>query len=197
MSCASPSRMPPTRSADVGRRWRRALLSCYRLGVLAAAFFCVHFATAKRNAGKASSLDGAKALPLVQAFLPAAAGIGPPEGDDRVAKVLDATGGIVGWAAQTSPEARPITGYAGPSNLLVVFDTTRRVVGVSLLASADTSGHVAKIAADGGFFSQWNGRKQASLGVPGKPLIVSGASLTSEAMARGVAARFGWLVAVG
>jgi hypothetical protein len=162
----------------------------YRLGLLAAAFFSLHLASLRRDAGKDAALD-ARALAAVKIFLPAAETLGPPDGDDRVSAVLDAAGEPVGWAAQTFPEARPVTGYAGPSNLLVVFDRTRRVAGVTLLESADTSGHVAKVVASPGFLSQWNGRPQASLGAPGSPVVVSGASLTSEAMARGVAARFG------
>ncbi len=127
----------------------------------------------------------------MQAYLPHAAAIGPAAGDDRVSPVLDAKGESVGWAAQTNPEARRIIGYAGPSNLLIVFDPSRRVAGVALMESADTSGHVSKVVSDSGFFSQWNGRNQSGLGRPGEPVIVSGASLTSEAMARGVAGRFG------
>ncbi len=128
---------------------------------------------------------------MVKTWLPNAAANGPPEGDDRVSPVLDANGEPIGWAAQTNPAARSIIGYAGPSNLLIVFDARRSVVGVTLLESADTSGHVAVVVKDAGFFNQWNGRNQSALGLPGKPVIVSGASLTSEAMARGVAARFG------
>jgi NosR/NirI family nitrous oxide reductase transcriptional regulator len=190
MSCTSRSTKISPRAAETGRRGMRALLAGYRLGLLAAAFFCLHLATLRREAGRDAALD-VRALDAVKAFLPAAVALGPPEGDDRVSAVLDAKGEPVGWAAQTFPEARPVTGYAGPSNLLVVFDRTRRVAGVRLLASADTSGHVVKVVESPGFLSQWNGRSQASLGVPGTPLIISGASLTSEAMARGVAARFG------
>ena len=101
------------------------------------------------------------------------------------------TGEAIGWAAQTFPEAKPITGYSGASNLLVILDASRIVIGTTLLDSADTAGHVAKITDEPAFFAQWNGRSQASLGSPGTPVIVSGASITSEAMARGVAARFG------
>ena len=128
---------------------------------------------------------------MVKPYLAGAAAIGPAEGDDRVSPVLDAKGEPLGWVAQTNPEARPIIGYAGPSNLLIVFDTRRAVAGVALMESADTSGHVSKVVNDSGFFSQWNGRNQSGLGLPGESLFVSGASLTSEAMARGVAARFG------
>lgn len=190
MSPERPAKQASPTPAEAGRRGKRVLLASYRLGLLAAAFFCLHFATVRREAGKDAALD-ARALATVKCFLPAAESLGPPDGDDRVSPVLDAKGEPVGWAAQTFPEARPVTGYAGPSNLLVVFDLSRRVAGVTLLESADTSGHVAKVVEDPGFLSQWNGRPQASLGAPGMPKIVSGASLTSEAMARGVAARFG------
>lgn len=187
------NRRPTTTSAAPAaarRPGKRALLAIYRLGLLASAFFCLHLAAARREAGKDAALD-ARALAAVKAFLPAAESLGPPDGDDRVSAVLDAKGEPVGWAAQTFPEARPVTGYAGASNLLVVFDLTRRVAGVTMLESADTSGHVAKVVEDPGFLFQWNGRPQSSLGAPATPVIVSGASLTSEAMARGVAARFG------
>ena len=190
MSSKRPATHRSKTPAEAGRRGKRALLAAYRLGLLAAAFFCLHLATARREAGKDAALD-ARALAAVKAILPAAESLGPPDGDDRVSAVLDVRGEPVGWAAQTFPEARPVTGYAGASNLLVVFDLTRRVAGVTLLESADTSGHVAKVVEDPGFLFQWNGRPQSSLGAPGVPVIVSGASLTSEAMARGVAARFG------
>ena len=166
-------------------------MACYRLGLLATAFLCLHFTTARHEAGRANELDPGKILPLARAYVPAAASLGPPQGDDLLSPLLDGEGEITGWVAQTYPDARAITGYAGPSNLLVVFDATRRVAGVRLLESADTTGHVAKVANDGSFFSQWNGRPQSGLGAADKPLVVSGASLTSEAMARGLATRFG------
>jgi hypothetical protein len=50
---------------------------------------------------------------------------------------------------------------------------------------------VDKVVADTAFWEQWTGRDEAALSDLGQPRIVSGATLTSEAMARGVAARFG------
>lgn len=191
MSCASPSPKVPPPTAERSRRWKRYALTIYRLGLLAAAFLCLHQVTRHREQGQEEQLAPAKALALVKNYLPNAASIGPAEGDDRVSPVLDAQGEPVGWTAQTHPAARRIIGYAGPSNLLIVFDARRKVAGVALMESADTAGHVSKVMEDSAFFSQWNGRKQSGLGLPGKPMIVSGASLTSEAMARGVAARFG------
>lgn len=191
MNCASPSKPPPPRPAEAGRRWKKLGISCYRLGVIAAAFCCLHLTTQKREKDHADLLDGGRVLPIVRSCLPAADALGVGEGDDRLSPATDRSGEIIGWVGQTSPEANGVTGYAGPSNLLVIFDAQRRVMGTALLESCDTAGHVAKVAADDAFFSQWNGRSEASLGAPEKPVIVSGASLTSEAMARGLAARFG------
>jgi len=127
----------------------------------------------------------------VQAWLPAADRFGESEEDDLLTAVLDANDELLGWATQTFPEAEEVTGYAGSSRLLVVFNPDRRVIGSALLASEDTAGHVDKIRKDDGFFSQWNGRHAASLGVVEEADVVSGATLTSEAIARGLAARFG------
>ncbi|MCW1914645.1 4Fe-4S binding protein [Luteolibacter sp. GHJ8] len=167
------------------------LIACYRLGLLVAAFFALYFTTAKREDRQVDHLDGAALLSLLKTDLPTAASVGAPEGDDRLRPVLRPDGETVGWLAQSYPESLPVIGYAGPTNLLVVFDTSRRVRGVHLLESADTAGHVAKVAGDPRFLSQWNGRHQASLASPGEPVMVSSASLTSEAIARGLAARFG------
>jgi NosR/NirI family transcriptional regulator, nitrous oxide reductase regulator len=181
-----------SRRPEPRRLARRILLAAYRLGLLVAAGACLAAAEARRGHARDNSLEAAAALAPARLFLPAAAALAPPEGDDRLSPVLDASGNPIGWAAQTYPEARAVTGYTGPSNLLVVFDTGRRVLGTALLASADTAGHVAKIAADPGFFTQWNGQAQAGLGAAGHTArLVSGASLTSEALARGLAARFG------
>jgi NosR/NirI family transcriptional regulator, nitrous oxide reductase regulator len=75
--------------------------------------------------------------------------------------------------------------------LLVVFDADRKVKAVRFLKSADKDGHVKIVRDDLAFWRQWDGRAESTLGSPGTPLIVSGATLTSEAMARGLAARFG------
>ncbi len=121
--------------------------------------------------------------------MPAAVSLG--DTSDGMFPLLDAAGGTVGWATTTFPQAEKILGYAGPTELLVVFDSQRRVKSVSLLESADTAGHVAKIQDDPAFWEQWNDSPEATLGAAPATRIVTGASLTSEAMNRGIAARFG------
>jgi hypothetical protein len=190
MSCAKPQK-PLPKPAEA-RRWiARWLIAGYRLGLLAAAFFCLFFLSERRSKEAGDRLDSSAVLPLVSRHFPKATSIGEPEGEDRVSAVLNASSEIIGWVAQTRPDSDAITGYAGASNLMVLMDANRRVIGVEILTSADTSGHVAKVREDDAFMNQWNGRHQASLNHADKPAIVSGASLTSEAMARGIAARFG------
>lgn len=166
------------------RRWKKAALGCYRIGIIAAALLCLHFLP--RPAGDP---DRGKFLNEARAVFPTAASLGDPV--DGLFPLLDGEGETIGWAASTQPEAAAIHGYAGPSDLLVLLDVSRVVKGVRFLASADTDGHVAKVRQDAAFWDQWTGQNEAVLGAPAPPRVVSGATLTSEAMARGVAARFG------
>lgn len=188
MSSVGPSKPPrPSR-----RRWRlfRVAIPLWRLAVLVAAFFCVHQAHLLRTEKAERKLDGAW-ISEVRRWLPAADHFGEPQVDDRLAPVLDDDDELTGWTTQTFPEAGEVTGYAGASNLLVMFDKDRRVLGSVLLSSEDTAGHLARIEKDNGFFSQWNGRHAASLGALDEADVVSGATLTSDAITRGLAARFG------
>jgi Na+-translocating ferredoxin:NAD+ oxidoreductase RnfG subunit len=128
-------------------------------------------------------------LAIAREEVPATTRFGEPV--DGLFPLLDENQNPLGWAARTNPAARPVNGYAGPSELAVIFDTDHRVRAVRMIQTADTSGHVAKVLADQEFWQQWNGQAEARLGALESPIIVSGATLTSEAMARGLAARFG------
>jgi NosR/NirI family nitrous oxide reductase transcriptional regulator len=179
MSCATPSGRIPAR-----RAWRRAAVGGFRLALLAAVFF----ALAPRGI-KVSGTDHSTLLAGARVVMPEVVKLGG--GRDGFHELLDADDNPRGWVTGTFPHAANIRGYNGPSELLVVLDTAGKVRAVRLIDSADTAGHVDKIVADGEFWAQWTGRGEAELGALGTPRIVSGATLTSEAMARGVAARFG------
>lgn len=183
MSCASPS--PPRPPAnDVRRRWQRAALGTFRLVILLAAFACLRAMPAKSRPPDLDRLlaESRKAIPTAVAL---------EDAGDGMFSLLDQTGESVGSVTSTFPQAEKIQGYSGPSELIIVFDARRRVKSVALLDSADTAGHVAMVSDDAGFWKQWDGLPEAALGAQPVPKIVSGASLTSEAMARGIAARFG------
>jgi NosR/NirI family transcriptional regulator, nitrous oxide reductase regulator len=155
-----------------------------RLALLVAAFFAL--APKER---KAPGSDAETLLAGARADMPEVVKAGG--GRDGFHELLDANDETRGWVTSTFPHAANIRGYNGPSELMVVLDTAGKVRAARLISSADTEGHVDKVKADRDFWSQWTGRSEAALGDIGKPRIVSGATLTSEAMARGVAARFG------
>jgi Na+-translocating ferredoxin:NAD+ oxidoreductase RnfG subunit len=183
MSCASSSRKLPA-SPDGKRRWQRGAVGTFRLGVLFAAFACLH-ALPER----VQTADPERLLEESRKGMPSAVRLG--DASDGMFPLLDEAGVTVGWATTTYPQAEKILGYAGPTELFILFDAQRKVKSVSLLGSADTAGHVAKIQDDSAFWDQWRGRPEAALGAAPATRIVTGASLTSEAMNRGIAARFG------
>jgi Na+-translocating ferredoxin:NAD+ oxidoreductase RnfG subunit len=172
---------PPTEWKRRAKRWA---LGSYRLGVILAALACLRALPRDEV-----TLDGEVVLRLSKELISDAASAGDPS--DGLFPLLDGDGQTVGWAASTFPNAAKIQGYSGSSELLVVFGMDRKVKGVRFLASADTDGHVKMVREDMPFWRQWDGKAEAELGAPGSPVVVSGATLTSEAMARGVAARFG------
>jgi len=134
------------------------------------------------------ALDSERILTEAQNVLPGTTSVcNPSEG---LYPLLGKDGEATGWATSTFPQAQDIMGYSGASELLVLFDPDRTVKAVLFLSSQDTDGHVAKIRDDPAFWAQWNGKPEARLGAAPGPVIVSGATLTSEAMARGLAARF-------
>ncbi len=185
MSCRSRSipSQPPLPS-NGKRRWKRWAIACYRLGIILAALACL-----RALPDKGREIDRGKILGEAKSVLPSVTSVGEPK--EGMFPLLDASEEIAGWATSSFPQAEKIQGYSGPSELLVIFDASRAVRAVRFLDSADTPGHVKKIRDESGFWDQWNGKREATLGAPGKPRIVTGATLTSEAMARGIAARFG------
>ena len=97
----------------------------------------------------------------------------------------------VGGLSQTaSRRAEPVTGFSGPSNVLVAFGPDRRVVGVTILDSGDTAEHVAMVNADPAFREAFVGRKSSGLAVLDAP-AVSGATLTAAAAAEAVRRAYG------
>ncbi|MBK1828302.1 4Fe-4S binding protein [Haloferula rosea] len=172
------------------RRLARLAIPLWRLGILAAACLCLHHAHQSRTNRSTGKLEAAW-IETTRAWLPNASRFGEATDRDPLTPVLAADESVIGWATQTFPEARAVSGYAGASNLLLILDRHRKVLGTALISSEDTAGHLEKIRRSPDFFTQWNGRHASSLDRFDETTIVSGATLTSEAMARGIAARFG------
>lgn len=183
MSCANSSKNRPA-PTDPKRRLKRWLLGAYRVALVVAAMSCLFL----RN-GKERGVSPEILLAEARKAAPEAASLGVAK--DGFFPVLDRDGDLLGWATTTHPQAEKIHGYSGPSELFVLLGPERKVLAVRFLKSSDTSGHVAKVLEDQAFWSQWIGRTETEAGRERSPVLVSGATLTSDAMARGVAARFG------
>jgi NosR/NirI family transcriptional regulator, nitrous oxide reductase regulator len=104
--------------------------------------------------------------------------------------VLDRHGERVGMFMQTLPDCADIIGYSGPSDLLIAMNRDGGVIAVRVLSSRDTPEHVAEVVAHRDFFAQF---KDRLLGQPSSEPIhaVSGATLTSTAMAESINKKLG------
>lgn len=176
----------PTRfsSASPNRPvWLRMLPRLYRLGLLVAVAFLIHFASLRYGSSDKVSLADA------QMFYRSAARLG--DGDRRLGgqTVFDAQNQPLGLVLTTSPHTDDIIGYSGPSNLLIALDSQQRVMGARLLASGDTQAHVEQVRDRDAFWIQFIGwrRNTAEHRVEG----VSGSTLTSLAMVEAIARRLG------
>ncbi|MEM6364327.1 MAG: FMN-binding protein [Planctomycetota bacterium] len=95
---------------------------------------------------------------------------------------------------RTLPMAADIVGYRGPTEAILTLDDDDRVASVSIGRSFDTPEHVARVVEDTEFVSQFIGLTWGAVYEDGsRPELdgVSGATLTSFAMAEGILKRLG------
>lgn len=129
----------------------------------------------------------------VKSIYPAAASLVEDAGERAGWLVKDAHGAELGYVLRTAPYSDSIIGYRGWTDTLVAFDPALRVLGVRIRASQDTREHVADVRDDRSFMKTWNGKSWDEIarvtpqqaGIEG----VSGASMTSMAMAEGIMRR--------
>ena len=108
--------------------------------------------------------------------------------------VLDQAGAELGYLIRTLPQADRIIGYCGITDTLVALDREGRVLGFKIRHSEDTKTHVGDVMSDRHFKKTWNGMTWEQVagmdlkkaGVEG----VSGATMTSLAVAEGIVHRF-------
>ncbi|MDZ4288734.1 MAG: FMN-binding protein [Prosthecobacter sp.] len=168
-------------------RWRSILVRLWRIGLLIAAVLLIRGAVEQRAAKEAAA---ALTPQRVRDFFPEAAALGEMNPANAWRPVLDDRGQTLGFAATTAPASDKIIGYSGPTNSLIAFDSRGSVIGTRILKSHDTPDHVAEVIADRKFFTQFREMK------PGAPAplplhTVSGATLTSAAIAQGVLEKLG------
>ena len=172
--------MPSPATATPPSRLRGVALRAFRLGLLIATVLLL-----RQHGSNVVGLTAER----VRDFFPAAASL------DMLATnftqvVRDAQGNMLGKVAQTSPLSDSAIGYSGPTNLLIAMDSNEVVIGIRVLHSADTPEHVAEVIATRRFFTQFKGLRLGQL-EPKQIDGVTGATLTSSAMAEGLMRKLG------
>lgn len=163
--------------------WKLRLIQAYRLAVLLGIVWLLHAQHSWREARReAAPLDFSE----VAGFFPEGVGFGPVNSGDDSRPVLDRRERGIGIVIQTSPRSDAIVGYSGPTNLLLAFDDSERIVGAKILRSGDTPDHVEMILKDPGFLESYIGRSWDELAETAPPDGVSGATLTSLAIREAV-----------
>lgn len=168
---------------------RRAALQLYRLAVLVAIAWII------REHHVRLRVEGHAPITFeeVRAVFPKAADLRPDAGERAGMYVHDDAGAQLGYVLRTAPISDSVIGYRGWTDTLVAFDPALHVVGVRIRSSQDTTDHVRDVRSDRYFMKTWNGkpwdevarRTPEKMGIEG----VSGASMTSMAMAEGIMRR--------
>ena len=169
---------------------RTAALQTYRLAVLVAIAFTIRSHHTRLRVGG----DTPVTLEEVRAVFPKAASLRADPGERAGLFVSDDTGQPLGYVLRTAPTSDSVIGYRGWTDSLVAFDPALKVVSVRIRSSQDTRDHVSDITDDRFFLKKtWTGKtwdevaaqSPEEAGIEG----VSGASMTSVAMAEGIMRR--------
>ncbi|MDZ4402287.1 FMN-binding protein [Prosthecobacter sp.] len=161
------------------RRWKSTALRLWRVALLVAVVFAI------RRSHQPVAVE--LTVERIRDFFPTAADLTPQNG---MQVVKDESGITLGHVMQTSPEADDIIGYSGPTNTLIALDSRGKVLGLRILHSNDTTDHVAEVVGERAFFKQFTNKKAAEMANMHVD-AVSGATLTSSAIAEGVLRRLG------
>lgn len=166
---------------------RAVLVHGLRVALVAALLWAIP------SPGGTALRDGSQPPPLeaVQQIVPDAASVGSSQDVHAMWPIQDADGETIGRAARTLPAAEDVVGYRGPTETLVVFGPELTVQGVRILTSADTAEHVEAIQEAPAFLDQFVGWPWGGPETAAEVDAVSGATLTSLAVAEGLLKRIG------
>lgn len=170
-------------------RFRPLALQLYRLVVVATIAWLIRDVAVRQRAHG----DAPIVLEEVRGFYPTAARLRPDDSARDGLFVLDRAGRELGYVVRTQPRCQDIIGYCGVTDTLVALDPAWRILGLKIRSSDDTKDHVRDVVADRKFLKKWNGLSwDAAAGLDLKKAGiegVSGATMTSMAIARSVKAR--------
>lgn len=161
-----------------------------RMALLAAILGTFHWQSVRtQSQSQSRGLDGI-AIARVRTIFPTATKLGEAESHGGLT-VLAESNQSPGYVIQTSPDSDRYLGFSGPTNCLIGFDNDGKIVGVTIISSRDTRDHVELIARNARFLKSWNGLAWEQAARPTNIDGVSGATLTSLAIAQGLQRRLG------
>ncbi|MEZ6132430.1 MAG: FMN-binding protein [Planctomycetaceae bacterium] len=169
-------------------RWKPTAAVVLRIGLLLVIATAVRFTSTRQLAERHGSAPQIK-LSDVQSLVPEASQLQPSEAGQQA--ILDVQGNRVGFAITTLPAANRVKGYRGPSNVLLILNELSVVTAARLISSDDTVEHVEAIRNDRAFLSQFHGWTAGDTGSVNHIDATTGATLTSLAIAEGIAVRLG------
>ena len=169
------------------KRLRSTLIRLWRIAMLAVAVLLIREGTQRRSEiERAANLTAER----VRDFFPEAEEVNPDADGAGRRAVVDGSGQVLGYIAQTAPGSDRFIGYSGPTNTLLVFDVRGVLTGLRILKSGDTADHIAEVISDRSFFGQFRDLKPGEA-LKGELHAVSGATLTSTAISEGVLSKLG------
>lgn len=159
----------------------------WRLAMLAAAVLVI-----REHVQQRALADAVAAIQpdRLRDFFPNAATLGDANPTSGWRPVYDKDQIVLGYIATSAPESDKIIGYSGPTHSLLAFTPQGSLIGFRILKSHDTSDHLAEVIADRKFFLQFKDQKPGGK-LTGPIHTVTGATLTSTAIAQGVMNRLG------
>ncbi len=167
-----------------------------RIALFCAAIALIHCQHRKLTTRRQTTALESVPMARLQVFFPEARRIGdvtPEEGR----QVLAEDGRLLGQILQTAPQSDRYVGFSGTTNLLVALSPEQQVIGMEILRSGDTRDHVEVIVRNSAFWERMTGKTAAELGAHERVDGVSGATLTSVAILKGIEARFGGKAVAG
>lgn len=168
--------------------WKNRLAVIVRVVLLLVIAFCIRQRETARQS-QTQDTDGAVTIQQAETVFPEHQFQTPVEGSGRLITSLN---GDPLQLASTMPESLRVVGYRGPSHCLMLMDQNSVVQEVRLLQSQDTQEHVQAVIQDKAFWQQFVGWQQGRSLDFSEVDSVSGATLTSLAIAEGIGRSLGF-----
>ena len=164
----------------------------WRVACFGAVLWLIHDQHQSRT--RRQRIEDAAPLKWLQQWFPQMEKVGEGNASETFRTVLGGNGQELGYYILSAPRSDRVRGYSGPNDLLLAFDPGHRLLGMRLLRSGDTPDHVAAVTNNPAFLGQFKKQHRKDL-VSSRWMenvdAVSGATLTSLAIAEGISVRLG------